>query len=308
MSILKTKKTKTGDFVAFSELAIRNNHSIVEYCRTCMSALSGCTAGVLGLTGLLGFLFFFLSVFVLWVLVIFKAGRNWEKYFVNRKNLLTSGVFSDLHPVLDVFVWNGARLLKWKLSNSSPALCFGVSPFSQAFCQRPQNVEDVNRLDYFEVLGLPRKYQLSRRALSASFRALQAKLHPDKFVSASDQEQVLSSDSSSLVNRAYAILKNSHSRGLHLLEIEGKNIKDEVVAPAFLMEMLEINEEIEGCKERERLHEIFTENEAKIAANEEKLQTAFDAKNYDSARMLLAEMKYFENIREKLRALGFGDD
>lgn len=31
--------------VAYSESAIRNNLSIVEYCRTSMAALSGCTAG-----------------------------------------------------------------------------------------------------------------------------------------------------------------------------------------------------------------------------------------------------------------------
>lgn len=38
-------KTKNEPTVAYSELAIRNNLSIVEYCRTSVAAVSGCTAG-----------------------------------------------------------------------------------------------------------------------------------------------------------------------------------------------------------------------------------------------------------------------
>lgn len=34
-----------NEFVAYSEPAIRNNLSIVEYCRTSVAAVSGCTAG-----------------------------------------------------------------------------------------------------------------------------------------------------------------------------------------------------------------------------------------------------------------------
>ncbi|KAJ8946916.1 hypothetical protein NQ314_008715 [Rhamnusium bicolor] len=45
-----SNKGKNEQSVAYSELAIRNNLSIVEYCRTSVAAVSGCTAGVLGLT------------------------------------------------------------------------------------------------------------------------------------------------------------------------------------------------------------------------------------------------------------------
>lgn len=45
MNRVKTKLTKTGEIVAYSESAIRNNISAVEYCRTSMAAISGCAAG-----------------------------------------------------------------------------------------------------------------------------------------------------------------------------------------------------------------------------------------------------------------------
>lgn len=41
---VKARETKS-EIVAYSELAIRNNASAVDYCRTSMAALSGSTAG-----------------------------------------------------------------------------------------------------------------------------------------------------------------------------------------------------------------------------------------------------------------------
>lgn len=93
----KTKKDKTaGSGIAYSELALRNNSSVVEYCRTSMAALSGCTAGLLGLTGLNGAVFYVITVIVLWLMILFKAGPAFNKYFVSRKSLLTTSFFGQL--------------------------------------------------------------------------------------------------------------------------------------------------------------------------------------------------------------------
>lgn len=88
-----SKRDKT---VAYNESAIRNNASVVEYCRTSMAALSGCTAGVLGLTGLYGAAFYIFAVTSLWGMVLLKAGPKRENYFVSTKALLTNGFFGQL--------------------------------------------------------------------------------------------------------------------------------------------------------------------------------------------------------------------
>ncbi|XP_049534757.1 ER membrane protein complex subunit 6 [Anopheles darlingi] len=93
---VKTRETKSGEIIAYSDAAIRNNASAVEYCRTSMAALSGSTAGVLGLTGILGFLFYLLAVLCLWQMLLLKSGSNWQKYFISRKSLLTHGFLSGL--------------------------------------------------------------------------------------------------------------------------------------------------------------------------------------------------------------------
>ncbi|XP_063241178.1 ER membrane protein complex subunit 6 [Bacillus rossius redtenbacheri] len=93
---VRTKVEKTGEIVAYSEAAVRNNAAVVEYCRTSMAALSGSTAGLLGLTGFLGFGFYVFAVVELWALLLFKAGSHWKKYFINRRTLLTNGFFGGL--------------------------------------------------------------------------------------------------------------------------------------------------------------------------------------------------------------------
>ena len=77
----RTKSTPgaAGSAVQFSEPAMRNNVSVLEYrcaagvvstrstppcSRTCQSAVSGCAAGIIGLTGIPGFAFYFACVLV----------------------------------------------------------------------------------------------------------------------------------------------------------------------------------------------------------------------------------------------------
>ncbi|MED6244984.1 ER membrane complex subunit 6 [Ataeniobius toweri] len=79
-----------------SEMAVRGNAAVLDYCRTSVSALSGATAGILGLTGLYGFIFYFLSSFLLSLLLILKAGRRWNKCFKSRRLLFTGGLVGGL--------------------------------------------------------------------------------------------------------------------------------------------------------------------------------------------------------------------
>uniref|UniRef100_A0A914PWV0 ER membrane protein complex subunit 6 n=1 Tax=Panagrolaimus davidi TaxID=227884 RepID=A0A914PWV0_9BILA len=56
-------KEKTNQPV-YSEMAVRNNFSILENSRTCQAAASGIAGGALGLTGLYGFVFYFIFVLI----------------------------------------------------------------------------------------------------------------------------------------------------------------------------------------------------------------------------------------------------
>ncbi|XP_067661345.1 ER membrane protein complex subunit 6-like isoform X2 [Haliotis asinina] len=92
---VRTRKSRR-DVVAYSELAVRGNSSIIEYCRTSLSALSGATAGILGLTALYGFAFYFITAFLLSMMLLIKAGSRWNSYFVSRRIPFFNGVFGGL--------------------------------------------------------------------------------------------------------------------------------------------------------------------------------------------------------------------
>lgn len=57
---------------------------------------SSVLAGILGLTGILGFVFYGLSVLGLWVMILAKSGANWQKYFISRQSLLTTGFLAGM--------------------------------------------------------------------------------------------------------------------------------------------------------------------------------------------------------------------
>ncbi|KAH7637429.1 ER membrane protein complex subunit 6 [Dermatophagoides farinae] len=82
--------------IAYSSFAITHNNHLIEYCRTSMSALAGSTAGIIGLTSLYGFAFYILMVVILWLMIMSKAGPNYQRYFTSSWHVLTNGFMGGL--------------------------------------------------------------------------------------------------------------------------------------------------------------------------------------------------------------------
>lgn len=62
----------------------------------------------------------------------------------------------------------------------------------------------------------------------------------------SDEEKSISENYSSLVNKAYSVLQSPLKRAMYLLSMKGENIQEDqkIENPEFLMEIMEINEEV----------------------------------------------------------------
>jgi len=93
---VRTRKSRKSEGVAWSEVSLRQNAGVLEYCRTSTSALAGATAGIMGLTGLWGFVFYFIASLVLSIFLLLKAGSKWNQYFISRKALFSNGLFGGL--------------------------------------------------------------------------------------------------------------------------------------------------------------------------------------------------------------------
>jgi molecular chaperone HscB len=92
---------------------------------------------------------------------------------------------------------------------------------------------------------LKKQHNIDANELTTKFRHLQSLIHPDKFSGKSEEEQKLSSEWSSLINKAYKVLQNSLARGEYLLKLNDVLLPEDntMTDPEFLLEMMEKNEE-----------------------------------------------------------------
>ncbi len=115
-------------------------------------------------------------------------------------------------------------------------------------------------MNYFEFYGLPESFEIEAASLKKKFYELSKKYHPDFYAaeSAEKQEEVL--QLSTLNNKAYQVLSNADKRvdyilRQHNLLADGDKYP---LAPDFLMEMMEINEQLMDADDADTINQIKT--------------------------------------------------
>ncbi len=131
-------------------------------------------------------------------------------------------------------------------------------------------------MNHFELFDLPVSFKVDKGKLAQKYFELQKKYHPDFFAQGTEHEQEEALEISSQLNKALKILKNEDETIKYVLQLKGLLEEEEKyqLPPAFLMEMMELNEEL-------------TENSAQQISNIEKeLYTRVEPiiSNYDDAR------------------------
>jgi molecular chaperone HscB len=105
-------------------------------------------------------------------------------------------------------------------------------------------------LDFFELLGLPRRYHIDHDTLDAHYLERSKRVHPDRFVNADAKQRVAALQQSMNLNNAYKTLRKPIARAEYLLERAGVVIgANEAVAPSLLIEVLELREELADAKQ-----------------------------------------------------------
>ena len=104
--------------------------------------------------------------------------------------------------------------------------------------------------DFFELFGLPARFQVDGEQLDRAYRSLQSTVHPDRFVNAPEAERRVSMQQATQVNEAYQTLRNPVRRAAYLLAQRGidPGFETNTAMPAeFLVEQMEWREAIEGA-------------------------------------------------------------
>jgi molecular chaperone HscB len=99
--------------------------------------------------------------------------------------------------------------------------------------------------DPFALLGLSPAFDVDLAALERAFFERSKELHPDRVAGAPAAQRVAALSRSRALNDAYQLIKKPIPRAEYLLERAGVTIGDnERLDPAFLMEILELREEL----------------------------------------------------------------
>ena len=164
--------------------------------------------------------------------------------------------------------------------------------------------------NHFELFGLPVAFDIDTDELAVRYRALQRRVHPDKFANASDQDRRLSLQMTAQINEGFHTLKDPVRRGRYLLSLRGIDLGDETdtaMDPAFLLEQMELREKLEGVRQADNPHKQLAELANRI---EQRLQDkigqfrrAFADDSPDGtgkARNAVREMQFLEKMRREI--------
>lgn len=106
-------------------------------------------------------------------------------------------------------------------------------------------------MNYFELFEIPPSPVVDKTRVSKKYFALQKKFHPDFNSQASGYEQEDILQQSADINKAYKIFQQPSDTLAYYLQEKGIIETDEKyeLPPEFLMQMMELNDELEGADE-----------------------------------------------------------
>ncbi|XP_026866410.2 iron-sulfur cluster co-chaperone protein HscB [Electrophorus electricus] len=173
------------------------------------------------------------------------------------------------------------------------------------FCSSCKVIQPpIENVNYFELFNCDQTFALDTQKLQQRYLELQKSLHPDNFSLKSLTEQGYSELQSALVNKAYSTLQKPVTRAVYMLQLQGVHLEegtDSMVSPAFLLEVMKVNEKLWETQSREEVASIGQSVREALKDLNEQINAALNKGDLQSAKELLARMKYFSNLEEKVK-------
>ncbi len=164
-------------------------------------------------------------------------------------------------------------------------------------------------MDYFEQFDLPRTIFIDKNSLKEKFYSLSRKLHPDRFINSSAEEQAEILQQSANLNKAYKTLSNPMKLLEYFLQINGvmSDTEKYKLPNRFLMEMMELGEELEDAKLSnnqetiDKLKEKIKVIDADLEAEVKNLfeldgNKSFSVEHMDLLKLYYYKKKYLSNL------------
>ncbi|EGV51055.1 Fe-S protein assembly co-chaperone HscB [Candidatus Endoriftia persephone] len=166
--------------------------------------------------------------------------------------------------------------------------------------------------NYFELFGLPVGFIVDVDSLAERYRDLQRVMHPDRFANATDQERRLSVQGAALINEAFQTIKDPIARGAYLLSMHGIEMdmeKETTMDAAFLMEQMELREELEQARSQadpyDAVFELRGRINKKINTLVGQMAVQFESatpEQLEASREILRKMRFLQRLRAEVEA------
>ncbi len=167
--------------------------------------------------------------------------------------------------------------------------------------------------NHFDLFQLPATFAIDMGALDAAYRDVQGKVHPDRFVNATDAEKRVAMQWATRANEAYQTLRNPQKRAQYLCEQNGVDLKTEsntAMPMDFLMQQMEWREALGEAKaegDLDALDKLDADVKADRKARMADIGRQLDAGDFEHAaqgvRALMFLEKFGEEVDRALNAL-----
>jgi len=157
-------------------------------------------------------------------------------------------------------------------------------------------------MNHFELFELPISLHPDTRQLKQKFYALSRKFHPDFYTQESELEQAEALEKSSQINKAFKIFQDGDETIKYVLQLKGLLQEEEKydLPPAFLMEVMELNEQMMEAKmdgeaaSATRLKTAIAELEEEIYAPVKMIVEGYEEGKTTEADLLKVKEYYYK--------------
>ena len=161
--------------------------------------------------------------------------------------------------------------------------------------------------NHFDLFHLPQQFAVDMAALEAAYREVQAQVHPDRFVNATDAEKRVAMQWATRANEAYQTLKNPQKRAQYLCELNGADLKVEsntAMPMAFLMQQMEWREELEearATKDGDLLDKLDGQLRAARKQQLQDIEQHLNERDFHAAATGVRALMFLEKFGEEVR-------
>lgn len=159
--------------------------------------------------------------------------------------------------------------------------------------------------DDFALLGLPPRFALDRAQLDAAWKALQARVHPDRFAAEGATAQRIAMQWAVRVNEAHQRLKNPLQRATYLCTLAGVDVgqhSNTAMPGDFLMQQMQWRETLDDANTLADVERLASEVEAERGHRMSRLTEWLDEKNNPAqAALEVRALMFIERLDEEIQ-------